>query len=201
MAGHLQLLDIVRRFDLLPLALRFLLYRIPRPRRLLFSASAFAYLLGVNGMFSLTSRCALLLVLMAARDGQFVSGNWVQLWRDDFQTFDTTKWEAQEGNGSQYGIPGWANNEYVSLRIDRAVPSNSSIMAPTHCAFGSCCMQQTYTRNNVGVKNGKLVIEGRYESTGQLTSGKVRTQGKYHIVPSAEYHRHKNRGLHEAATG
>ncbi len=53
---------------------------------------------------------------MAGQDVQFVSGSWVQLWRDDFQTFDTTKWEAQEGNGSQYGIPGWGNDEFVRAR-------------------------------------------------------------------------------------
>jgi beta-glucanase (GH16 family) len=57
---------------------------------------------------------------------------------------------------------------------------------PTHCVIGGM-LQQTYTPENVRVRNGKLVIEGRYESTGQLTSGKVRTQGKYHIAPSTKY--------------
>ena len=61
------------------------------------------------------------------------------VWSDEFDTFDTSVWTPLTGDGSQFGIPGWGNNEL-----------------------------QWYTgRNeNVRVENGNLVIEARRDNIG-----------------------------------
>lgn len=77
------------------------------------------------------------------------------LWQDNFDgsNLDLSKWEPMIGDGSNYGIPGWGNNEL-----------------------------QYYTgRNeNVVVENGLLKIRARREnfSGRQFTSARLRTLGK-----------------------
>ncbi|MEM1186551.1 MAG: carbohydrate-binding protein [Planctomycetota bacterium] len=75
------------------------------------------------------------------------------VWSDEFDTFDTTTWEALTGDGSQFGIPGWGNNEL-----------------------------QWYTgrSSNVRAENGELVIEARRDSIGGkfYSSARIRTLGQ-----------------------
>lgn len=79
-----------------------------------------------------------------------VKGNWKLVWNDEFKgnRLDETKWGYQLGTGSQYGLEGWGNNEL-----------------------------QYYTKENVSVKKGNLVIEARKESKNGMpyTSGRIRT--------------------------
>jgi beta-glucanase (GH16 family) len=71
---------------------------------------------------------------------------------DDFEgdALDLTKWEYQEGTGVEYGIWGWGNSE-----------------------------KQFYTRDNIEVSNGMLIIHAKQEtgrtsdSHFQYTSGKI----------------------------
>lgn len=107
---------------------------------------------------------------------------WKLLWRDEFNRFDKSKWSHQTGNGCEYNICGWGNNEH-----------------------------QFYTTrsSNIDVQGGKLVIKARHE-TGQnreelkrycrstcgynaacrnscegvaFSSGRIRTAGKFSIGP------------------
>ena len=72
-------------------------------------------------------------------------------WSDEFDgsALDLTKWTPQYGDGSQYGIPGWGNNEL-----------------------------QSYTDNpaNLYVEDGRLHIVARQQNN-QYTSARIRTLG------------------------
>ncbi|MFK8014877.1 MAG: family 16 glycosylhydrolase [Gammaproteobacteria bacterium] len=74
-------------------------------------------------------------------------------WSDEFDgtEVDLTKWEFQLGDGSQFGIPGWGNNEL-----------------------------QFYTTDNATVADGVLTITAREESLGSFdyTSSRLRTLGR-----------------------
>ncbi|MEM7755310.1 MAG: carbohydrate-binding protein [Planctomycetota bacterium] len=74
------------------------------------------------------------------------------VWSDEFDTFDTNTWEPLTGDGSQFGIPGWGNNEL-----------------------------QWYTgrAENVRVENGQLVIEARRDNIGGkfYSSARIRSLG------------------------
>ncbi|MEM6641282.1 MAG: family 16 glycosylhydrolase, partial [Pseudomonadota bacterium] len=98
--------------------------------------------------------CALLsgaLLFENAAHAQCVNIEDCQLvWSDEFDgdAVDTTKWEFQLGDGSQFGIPGWGNNE-----------------------------KQWYTSNNATVADGVLTITAREEQAGNknYTSSRLRT--------------------------
>lgn len=72
------------------------------------------------------------------------------LWSDEFSgsQVDTNAWDIQEGDGCQYGICGWGNNEL-----------------------------QSYSANNLEVSNGTLKITARKERVKALnyTSGRMRS--------------------------
>lgn len=74
-------------------------------------------------------------------------------WHDEFDgnSLNMNYWSYQEGDGSQYGIPGWGNSE-----------------------------QQYYSQDNVSVNNGALKITVRREDRGgkAYTSARIRTANK-----------------------
>lgn len=75
------------------------------------------------------------------------------VWADEFEgsVLDTAKWEYMTGDGSAYGLPGWGNKEL-----------------------------QCYRRENVSLKDGKLLLTAKDEkfSTCNYTSARIRTRGK-----------------------
>ena len=74
-------------------------------------------------------------------------------WHDEFDwnSLNMNYWSYQEGDGSQYGIPGWGNSE-----------------------------QQYYSQDNVSINNGALKITARRENKGgkSYTSARIRTANK-----------------------
>ncbi|MWC26895.1 carbohydrate binding domain-containing protein [Paenibacillus sp. MMS18-CY102] len=83
---------------------------------------------------------------------------WELVWDDEFDRsgtnldtngVDLDKWGYQEGTGAQYGLDGWGNKE-----------------------------KQSYSKNNIKVENGKLVIEARKETANGVpyTSGRLYTE-------------------------
>lgn len=74
-------------------------------------------------------------------------------WHDEFDgnSLNMNYWSYQEGDGSQYGIPGWGNGE-----------------------------QEYYSQDNVSVNNGALKITARRENKGgkAYTSARIRTANK-----------------------
>lgn len=74
-------------------------------------------------------------------------------WHDEFDgnSLNMNYWSYQEGDGSQYGIPGWGNSE-----------------------------QQYYSQDNVSVNNGALKITARRENKSgkAYTSARIRTANK-----------------------
>lgn len=92
-----------------------------------------------------------LLVFGLLMAGAAVSGqNWTLVWADEFDgdTLNTTKWSYMIGDGTDYGIPGWGNNEL-----------------------------EYYQEENVTVGDGVLTITAKRENVGssQFTSGRIRT--------------------------
>ena len=87
-----------------------------------------------------------LLMAFAGMYGQ----NWKLVWADEFDgdTLNTQKWSYMIGDGTEYGISGWGNNEL-----------------------------QYYREQNVKVANGVLTITAKRENieTSQFTSGRIRT--------------------------
>jgi beta-glucanase (GH16 family) len=78
---------------------------------------------------------------------------WHLVWSDEFEgeQLDAEKWSCMTGDGTEYGIPGWGNNEL-----------------------------EYYREENVQVSGGNLVITAKQESFGgkQYTSGRIRTKDK-----------------------
>ena len=75
------------------------------------------------------------------------------VWRDEFDgaSLDPRLWFFETGDGSEYGIPGWGNNEL-----------------------------QFYLPDNASVEDGLLKIEARRESIGafQFTSARINTRDR-----------------------
>lgn len=96
----------------------------------------------------------LLLTLPACTVGQgafaAVCQNPVPVWQDEFDgtSLDTSKWEVMIGDGCDYGICGWGNNEL-----------------------------QSYQADNLSVADGKLTITAKKQRVrgSQYTSGRIRT--------------------------
>lgn len=80
----------------------------------------------------------------------YAEDKWVLDWNDEFSgsSLDMTKWDYQLGDGSDYGVAGWGNNE-----------------------------QEYYRAENLTVSDGALVIEAKQQSYGgkPYTSGRIRT--------------------------
>ena len=79
--------------------------------------------------------------------------DWNLVWADEFEgdQLDEAKWSYMIGDGTEYGIPGWGNNEL-----------------------------QYYREENVTVADGMLTITARRENIGgrQFTSGRIRSKNK-----------------------
>lgn len=76
------------------------------------------------------------------------------VWSDEFDAaeLDPEVWFFERGDGSQYGIPGWGNNEL-----------------------------QYYLEDSAGLENGLLVITAREEDVGgkQYTSARINTRDRF----------------------
>ncbi len=102
-----------------------------------------------------------LVAALAAKAPPAEKGDWKLVWYDEFDgnKLDTTKWDYQIGDGAQYGIPGWGNNEL-----------------------------EWYQPQNVKVKKGNLIITAKKEDGKpdddnrrlryHYTSGRIRTQSQ-----------------------
>ena len=96
----------------------------------------------------------LMLIWIICAVGAGLNGqDWQLVWADEFDgdTLDMEKWSYMIGDGTEYGIPGWGNNEL-----------------------------EYYQEDNVKVADGYLTITARRENVGtsQFTSGRIRTIDK-----------------------
>ena len=94
-------------------------------------------------------------MLTIADNNKVSPGNALTLvWADEFDArqLDPEVWFFETGDGSQYGIPGWGNNEL-----------------------------QYYRPNNARLENGLLVIEARAESSNgfNYTSARINTRDRF----------------------
>ena len=80
--------------------------------------------------------------------------SWTLVWSDEFDgaRLDPEAWFFENGDGSQYGIPGWGNNEL-----------------------------QWYLENSAALRDGKLIITAREESAGgkRYTSARINTRDRF----------------------
>ncbi len=80
------------------------------------------------------------------------NGSWQLVWQDEFDgnSLSTERWGYQTGDGSQYGLVGWGNNEL-----------------------------QWYQQDNIQVVDGQLQITAKKENSNGYgyTSGRIRTLG------------------------
>ncbi|MDX9912747.1 MAG: family 16 glycosylhydrolase [Phycisphaerales bacterium] len=103
---------------------------------------------------SITIRCALTSAALALAATN-AHAQWSLVWSDEFDgtSLDTSKWEPMIGDGTNYGNPGWGNNEL-----------------------------QYYTSRsqNITVQDGNLTITARRENFGgrEYTSARLRTLNK-----------------------
>lgn len=82
---------------------------------------------------------------------------WELVWADEFDadTLDDASWNALVGDGTEYGIPGWGNNEL-----------------------------QYYEADNAFLQDGKLIIQAESDSVGgyNYTSARLTTEGKVDVT-------------------
>lgn len=94
------------------------------------------------------------MVFVAENSPVTPDGERVLVWADEFDGpgVSDSNWFIEQGDGSQYGLPGWGNNEL-----------------------------QWYTRDNVQVDGGMLVIESRREPRGgkAYTSARINTRDRF----------------------
>ena len=80
--------------------------------------------------------------------------SWTLIWNDEFDAakLDPEVWFFENGDGSQYGIPGWGNNEL-----------------------------QWYLEDSAELRDGMLVITAREESAGgkNYTSARINTRDRF----------------------
>ena len=85
-----------------------------------------------------------------------VERGWELTWADEFagSSLDLSNWNIQTGDGTEYGIPGWGNNEL-----------------------------QTYQAANIEVAGGNLIITARAEAVEghAYTSARINTNGKMDV--------------------
>jgi len=85
------------------------------------------------------------------------NSGWQLVWSDEFDgdSLNAANWNIQTGDGTEYGIPGWGNNE-----------------------------QEWYQGDNISVSDGNLVITAREEASNgyPYTSGRLRTNNKVDIT-------------------
>lgn len=83
-------------------------------------------------------------------------------WMDDFNEFDSDSWSFDMGDGSQYGIPGWGNNEqqcYTNSQANYEISESSIRMkalyyqTPFQCDGGS---PKQWTSVKMTTKNKKI---------------------------------------------
>jgi beta-glucanase (GH16 family) len=83
-----------------------------------------------------------------------VPTSWTLIWNDEFDAtrLDPEVWFFENGDGSQYGIPGWGNNEL-----------------------------QWYLEDSAELREGLLVITAREESVGgkNYTSARINTRNRF----------------------
>ena len=95
----------------------------------------------------------LIIVVSSCKQSDPIEKVFQQVWSDEFDgnELDLNKWEIQLGNGAQYGLTDWGNNE-----------------------------EQYYQEDNVSVSLGNLWITSRAESVGgyNFTSGRIRSLNK-----------------------
>ena len=109
-------------------------------------------------MFALKKNNNILLILIAftlfnCKQSDPIETEFTLIWEDQFggSEIDTDKWEFQIGDGVNYGLWRWGNNE-----------------------------EQYYRKENARVSNGKLLIKAVAEEfeNYQYTSARMRTKGK-----------------------
>lgn len=95
--------------------------------------------------------------LTVADNTDVISGDpssWTLVWSDEFDAaqLDPEVWFFESGDGSQYGIPGWGNNEL-----------------------------QWYLEDSAEIRDGSLVITARRESVAgkNYTSARINTRGRF----------------------
>ena len=83
-------------------------------------------------------------------------GNWTMVWSDEFDgsALDTDNWNVQSGDGSEFGLTAWGNNE-----------------------------EEWYQADNITVTDGNLVITAKAEASNgyPYTSGRMRSDNKVDI--------------------
>ena len=94
------------------------------------------------------------------------------VWADEFDTeeIDTTKWAFQIGDGTEYGIPGWGNNEleYYTDRAENAfVDSGNLVIIAREEKFNNF----SYTSARLRTKDFADWKFGRIEISARLPKG------------------------------
>lgn len=97
----------------------------------------------------------------------------VPVWADEFEgsAIDTTKWDVMIGDGCNYGICGWGNNELQSYQADNLTVANGLL---TITAKKQRVQAKNYTSGRIrtaNMPNGGQWTTGRFEARIKIPNG------------------------------
>jgi beta-glucanase (GH16 family) len=92
------------------------------------------------------------------------------VWSDEFNgpRLDPQKWYFESGDGSQYGIPGWGNNELQWYLPDSAAISNGSLVITARRESSN---GKSYTSARINTRDRFAFKHGRIEARMKLPGG------------------------------
>jgi beta-glucanase (GH16 family) len=137
--------------------------------------------------------------------------DWELLWSDEFNDYgspvvDPKKWSVQTGDGSQYGIPGWGNDElqYYTERSSNIYVQDGKLVIQAQRESGEnldwmykkclnecdywCSTDETKSQGDIpGCIETCSVPRCDTIKANAVTSARIRTFNKLAVVPSEDY--------------
>eukprot|EP00889_Picochlorum_renovo_P000837 jgi/Picre1/27867/NNA_000831.t1 len=109
-------------------------------------------------------------------------GRWKLLWRDEFKRLDKSKWSHMTGDGCEFGICGWGNNEhqyYTKSKRNAYVEAGRLILKARKETGSNLRSLQKFCEKRCGSDRGcKNKCQGV-----QISSARLRSLNKFSISP------------------
>ncbi|KAG7667931.1 hypothetical protein Ndes2437B_g07979 [Nannochloris sp. 'desiccata'] len=124
---------------------------------------------------------------MASSRSSYIRG-WKLIWRDEFDgsRIDSKRWSYQLGNGCEYGICGWGNNEhqyYTNQSANSVVEGGRLIIKARHETGAQRERLQKYCKSRCSQKDANC--KAGCDGVG-FSSARLRTAGKFSVAPGSK---------------
>lgn len=138
----------------------------------------------MKNIANLLSLCLVMMTLFSCEQSDPEEKVLQLVWSDEFEgtELDLNKWETQTGNGSQYGLYNWGNDEEQWYKSDNATVSNGKLLIK---AIGESIGDYNFTSARIRSLNKADFKYGRIEASIRMAS----TPGLWHafwMLPSSE---------------